>query len=313
MKFHLDHIPADPGFRIRHSDQLFLTGSCFSQHIYQKLGLAGFKSELNPSGIQFNPQSIVTELLDIIQEVPVNSELFIERENHWYSFQAHSSLNAKTKEDLAILFSENRKAAYQQLKKSSALFITLGSAYYYKHLSLQTIVANCHKQPQQYFEKLLASPQEITESLGTMLQIVAEKLPNVKVVFTVSPVRHLRDGLVENTLSKSTLHLAIHQVLKLFPEHSYFPAFELISEDLKDYRFYEADLMHPNAQAIEYVWEKFKLSFFEKTSLELANLYEALNKAKAHRPIHENPAQQKKFEAYVTELTAQINLLQKHK
>jgi hypothetical protein len=306
MKLILDHIPADLGFRLNHSDKLFFIGSCFSQNILSLSSRAGFDTHSNPSGILFNPLSIATELVNIATCQPPHRSHFLQRGDYWYSFQAHSTVCAESEESLFELINRSQQNAFEQLSQSSVAFITLGSAYYYKHLALNTTVGNCHKQAQQTFSKQLASVANITEHFSKAIRLLNSSFPKLKLVFTVSPVRHLRDGLLENTLSKSTLLLATHSIVNTESNCFYFPAYELIAEDLKDYRFYESDLMHPNTQAIDYVWQKFKSCVFDQKTKDLAQLHEAYNKALAHRSTHSDATEQIKFELHLNELKSRI-------
>lgn len=286
MKLHLDHTPKKPGYTLTHSDPVFLIGSCFSINIGDLLKDHRFEVLQNPSGIIFNPLSIANELRQIIQQKPTDESFLIERNGVYFSFEHHSSFHATNKTDLLAKIEQSRQQARSFLKDASCLIITFGTAFYYQHLRQNRVVANCHKQPAATFEKRLLRVEEITKTYESLCKQLNSMYPNLKLVFTVSPVKHLRDGVEENTLSKSTLIVAIHQLLQQINNAHYFPAFELVADDLRDYRFYNPDQAHPNDQAIAYVWEKFSQTFFSKETLTTNQLIEALNKAEAHQPLH---------------------------
>ena len=283
MKLHLDLNPEKPATNITHRDKLFLSGSCFTVHMSLRLQEAGFDIACNPAGTVFNPLSIAEELITIITGRPPESKYILKRDDRYLSFQAHSDISASTEGELIKKMSSLQAKAAQDLQRSTYLLITLGSAFYYEHIQLKTVVANCHKQTAISFEKKLASPEEIVKQFASVLTALQSFNPGIKIIFTVSPVRHLRDGVMENNLSKSILRYAIHLICSQYQNCVYFPAYELINDDLKDYRFYEEDLAHPTPQAIGYVWAKFTQTWFDAPTLQLAGLYEEKSRALAHR------------------------------
>lgn len=283
MKLHLDLKPESPPYSIKHSDSLFLTGSCFTSHIGQRLWDAGFNVHKSPAGTVFNPLSLAEELLDLIKNEPPNQDYFLKRDKKILSFEAHSDVWANTNEDLLEKIIQLRKQARQKLQTANYLFITVGTAYYYQHRVLKKVVANCHKQAGSDFEKKLASPEEILSQFEILCEQLRIFNPSLKIILTVSPVRHLRDGIVENNLSKSILRYALHLLCIKQADCIYFPAYELVNDDLKDYRFYTEDLAHPTSQAIDYVWNKFSATYFNPHTNELAGLYEEKTKALAHK------------------------------
>lgn len=241
---------------IDYSSQLLLLGSCFSENIGAKLKYYKFQGLQNPFGILFHPLAIEK----LIQK-SVNQEIFIEKgvfyENEqWHSFDAHSSLSNPSKEKIIIDLNAAVEYTSAQLKKASHIIITLGTAWVYRNTSSNEVVANCHKVPQSNFTKELLSVDEVTESLKRFIVLVQSVNPSAQFIFTVSPVRHLKEGFIENQLSKSHLISAINKVLEE-NKISYFPSYELMMDELRDYRFYAKDMVHPNEVAIDYIWERF--------------------------------------------------------
>lgn len=276
MKFHLNYTPKKFDFEIGHNHSLFLIGSCFAENIGQKLKENKFNVLVNPNGILFNPSSIFRALQDAISLAPFEDRFSVERDSYYFSFLHHSKIKALGIKQLQDLIQEINSHNHHFLKSCDYIVITFGTAYYYVHKTLNTTVANCHKQAQQTFVKKLVSVAEITEQFNLLCKELLRLNPRIKLILTVSPVKHLKDGLLENSLSKSTLLLSIHELCKTNKNCVYFPAFELVTDDLRDYRFYKDDLAHPNEQAVRYVWEKFAETCFDsltqKTVLELEKL-----------------------------------------
>lgn len=306
MKFHLNYIPAKPGFEINHDTKLLLTGSCFSENIGALLYDHHFKIKTNPSGILFNPLSIHTTLNDALELNAYNENHILPRGNSFLSYQHHSSINNVTKNELLHAIHSENENMHHFLKEAGCLVITFGSAYYYHHKELNIAVANCHKQAANVFEKRLLNVAEITDQYTALIKKLQAFNPALKIIFTVSPVKHLRDGVVENNLSKSTLALSIYQLVNQFDNCYYFPAYELVTDDLRDYRFYKADLAHPNELAIQYVWEKFSDCFFSSKTIDLNAKILKLNSAKKHRPLHRNSDENDKLEAFISKQKEEI-------
>ncbi len=306
MRFHLDHIPKKPGYHLTHHDKLFLIGSCFSTHIGNLLNSYRYRTFQNPSGIVFNPMSVAGELQSVLHPKKTNPNELFQRDGRHYSFHHHSSFFGETADELLSKINERRHEALMFLKEAKCLFITFGTAYYYHHLKLNTVVANCHKQPSTLFEKRLATTSEIFQAFFSLHTELKKVNPHLQIIYTVSPVKHLKDGLIENNLSKAVLLLAIHELTQKAADTFYFPAYELVNDDLRDYRFYKADLAHPNEQAIEYVWEKFSDCFFPPSSNELHQLILSLNKAEAHRSLSPPALEQKQLLEHIQDLKTRL-------
>ncbi|MBL7933143.1 MAG: GSCFA domain-containing protein [Bacteroidia bacterium] len=309
MRFHLDHTPENPGFKLSHQDGLFLIGSCFSNNVGDYLNNYRFNISSNPNGILFNPLSISLCFRDILDLKKPDNKLILQRDEIFYSYHHHSSVSGTSPQSLQETISKKNKEQNEFLKKSALVIITFGSAYYYYHKSLATAVANCHKQPGQLFEKRILSVDEIVTDYSNVIKNLRKLNPNLKVMFTVSPVKYLRDGIIENNLSKSTLILAVHELVKNIKDCFYFPAFELVNDDLRDYRFYKEDLVHPNNLAIEYICQKFSDCFFDEQTQQINLLLEGLNKALAHRPITNDASAQLKLREYIQKQKTRIKEL----
>lgn len=309
MRFHLDHSPKKQNFQIDHTQQSFLIGSCFSTNIAGLMFDHKFRVHSNPDGILFNPYSIGESLEKIVLQTKTNKKHLLQREGNYYSFKHHSSINATSEKELTQKIDQETDKSYTFLKNANYLIITFGTAYYYQHKELNTPVANCHKQPGNVFEKKLLSVNDIVNSFKTLLKQIQSLNPHIRVIFTVSPVKYLKDGLVENTISKSTLILAVHELVSLNTNCHYFPAYELVSDDLRDYRFYKEDMAHPNQQAIDYIWQKFGECFFSRETQNLNEKIHKLNQALNHRKMQENSHENLKLADYVAKQMEEIKKL----
>lgn len=308
MNFHLNFTPETSSFKINHSQSILLVGSCFSENIGKHLQDAQFKVSVNPNGILFNPLSISTFLKSTIENKKTEKHSTLQRDNLFYSYNHHTSFYASTESYLLRKLDAITDSTHHTLKSADVLVITFGTAFYYHHKELAQTVANCHKQSASTFDKKLMEVEEMVSIYTSLIQELENFNPKLKVIFTVSPVKYLKDGIIENNLSKSTLLLGINKLIKLFPEHLYFPSFELVNDDLRDYRFYKEDLAHPNQQAIEYVWQKFSDCYFEAKTSEINLEIQKLNSALNHRQMNENSAENGKLAAFIEK---QKNIIKK--
>lgn len=292
---------------ISFQDKLLFIGSCFSENISEKLIERKFAARSNPFGIVYNPMSIFNILDFVIEQKNFTAnDLFVYNEI-WSCYDFHSDMSGFDAE--IVLQNINRKTEETRLflKETDVLFITFGTAWIYETLAENKIVANCHKVPSKQFKKRLLTISEIENRAKSTFAKLKDFNPKLKIVFTLSPVRHLKDGFVENNLSKSVLLLAIQQLTNT-DNTSYFPAYELVIDDLRDYRFYKDDLVHPNHLAIEYIFKQFQNVFFiEKTVILLVKI-EKLLKALQHRIKYKETqdylAFKKNIEKQVEELKA---------
>ncbi len=288
MRFYLDLDTGISPASIQHRQKLLLMGSCFTEHIGKRLNDLKFDCHVNPFGSVFNPGSMHQALTRLLERRPFGESDLMEQQGSWLSLETHTSLNRSSKEDLLTTLNTLLTEWHEHLKTADWLMLTFGSAFYYEHQERQRLVANCHKLPAKQFTKKLADPSAIIASYNDLLKTLRSFNPNLKVILTISPVKHLRDGVVMNNLSKATLILAAHGIVNANDQCYYFPAYELVNDDLRDYRFYEADMAHPNQQAIDYVWQKFSGSWFAPATRPLLDRIAALNAAFRHRPLQES-------------------------
>ena len=213
----------------------------------------------------------------------------------WCCLDAHSKLNSASKEALLKALNAEIDETNKQLKEASHIIITLGTSWVYRHIVTDTIVANCHKLPQKQFLKELLSVDQIAESLEAIISLVKSVNSKGTFLFTVSPVRHIKDGFVENMQSKSHLIAAIHQVVEPRNQLHYFPSYEIMMDELRDYRFYNADMIHPNQVAIDYIWEKFKTVWLSDDALRISEIVASIQSKKGHRPFNPSSEAHKEF------------------
>ncbi|QXP57178.1 GSCFA domain-containing protein [Cellulophaga sp. HaHa_2_95] len=282
--------------QIDYNSQLLLLGSCFVENIGEKLTYFKFRSVQNPFGILFHPLAIEKLISRAITNTAYTEDEVFYLNDRWQCYDAHSELSAPTKEALLDNLNNSLVIVRQQLEKATHLIITLGTAWVYRELRTDRVVANCHKVPQASFYKELLSVIAIQESLERIVALVAKVNSKVQVVFTVSPVRHLKDGFVANQQSKAHLITAIHQVIHTSGEKSaYFPSYELMMDELRDYRFYAEDMIHPNAVAIRYIWEKFNEVWVSDMASSGMKAVEAIQRGLVHRPFDPESDQHQKF------------------
>jgi hypothetical protein len=294
MDFHLEFFPKPFDIKINHQQKLLLIGSCFTEQIGTKLSNHKFSVLDNPNGILFNPVSITKSISSYIDNKQYQeSDLFYQNEC-WNSWEHHSRFSKPDAIECLKGINESQSTANAFFKKTEWLLITLGSAFVYE-LSNREVVANCHKVPTDKFNKRLLSVDEVFTDLQTMIKKLVAFNPSIKILFTISPVRHLRDGFVENNRSKSTLIHSVHQLIEKNSNCFYFPAYELIIDDLRDYRFYAEDMVHPNYAATNYVWEKFIATCIDEQSQQLMKEITIIVSAKNHKPFNPTSNQHKKF------------------
>lgn len=261
------------------SSAFYAIGSCFAIEMKEKLRTHGLKSLESPFGTTYHPIAIANQLIAIC--TGEWHHRFIERDQHWFDFGAHSALWAKTESELEARLHSELAKTHLELQQSEYLLITWGSAKGY-YLNDQ-LCANCHKQPGTLFETKRSTIQEITEVYSSLFLLLKKHYPKLQIMLSLSPVRHLRDGLLENSLSKSILRCAIG-VLEQTSQVSYFPAYELLIDDLRDYRYTKSDLMHPTEEAVDYIWGKFSEALFTGDARREMNEFHGLYKSLQHCP-----------------------------
>jgi len=294
MDFRLEFDPPSLSQKIDLDDKIMLVGSCFTDHVHHYLVASKFRALQNPNGILFNPMSIANALYRYVENNHLTSDELFERNGLWNHWDFHSNLSCTSQVESLGQMNHTINSAHEFLKNAQWLIITLGSAFVYELAGAQ-IVANCHKMPASHFTKRLLEPEEIISTFNNVIDQLKQFNNTLNIIFTISPVRHLRDGFVENNRSKSVL---IHAVDKLTHQHEhlhYFPSYELVVDDLRDYRFYAEDMVHPNYLATRYVWEKFSSSCINGRSREVMKELEQLNMAFHHKPLHPDSTEHIKF------------------
>ncbi len=299
MKFHLNHKTTISDIQIKHSNKLILFGSCFSESIGNLLNQHRFNTVINPNGIVFNPISISTSIINCLQKKEIDRSLILKKNGCFFSFNHHTSIYSNSETELLSKINNIQNNLLTYLKGANFLLITFGTAFVYKHKLNNSIVANCHKQPSNEFEKTLLSVNDITSDYLKLISQLKVLNPNIKILFTVSPVKYLKDGVEENSLSKATLLLAANTLAQQ-QNCSYFPAYELVSDDLRDYRFYKEDMAHPNNQAINYVWEKFSDTFFSDETKQLNKELLSIHHAENHKLLFPESDEAKMFQSNLT-------------
>lgn len=280
---------------INYKSKILLLGSCFSENIGDKLGYYKFQTLQNPFGILFQPKAIEKLIVNAINKKEYLESDLIYQNERWHSFDVHSSLSSADKKDILNNLNNAISATKKQLEEASHIIITLGTSWVYRFIESDTIVANCHKIPQKKFLKELLSVDEISESLDAITTLLKSVNKNISVLFTVSPVRHLKDGFVENMQSKAHLISAIHNIINPRETIFYFPSYEIMMDELRDYRFYTEDMIHPNKTAINYIWDKFITTWFSEESKEVMQEIKTIQKGISHKPFNENSEKHQQF------------------
>ena len=281
---------------IGYAHRLMLLGSCFATNIGTRLADAKFRCDVNPYGVLYNPLSISAALREVGEgKVYAPGDLY-EHQGLWHSAMHHGDFSAATPEEVLSRINGRLRKAAEELDKADFLLLTWGTAWVYEDRGTGRVAGNCHKLPERCFRRRRLSVDEIAEDMEALLAALWAKNERLQVVLTVSPIRHVRDGLHDNQLSKSTLLLAAERLTQVFRGRVfYFPAYELLMDELRDYRFYADDLVHPSPVAVEYVWERFKEWCLEPEADAAMRACEEIRKALAHKPLHPDSEEYKRF------------------
>jgi len=283
---------------IGYNSRVVSLGSCFAVNIAEKFNYFKFQTATNPFGIIFNPVSIEKIVKRIVeQQFFTENDVFFAN-GRWHCFEVHSELSHPNKEVFLSSLNDLILSTHQQLNDATHIIITYGTSWVYREKEQYEVVANCHKLPQKQFDKDLLSVERIEKAIHNTIDLIKKINPNCNFIFTVSPVRHIKDGFVENQISKAHLISALHQVLEVPPlgaEGAYFPSYEIMMDDLRDYRFYAPDMLHPNQTAIDYIWKLFAEAYFSAETFSTMNAIENIQKSLQHRPFDENGLEHQKF------------------
>ena len=297
-------------FPIDYDSKIMLLGSCFAENMGEKFNYFKFQATTNPFGIIFNAVSLEKLICRAVENRKfTENDIFFHNEL-WHCYEVHSELSNPDKEVFLSNLNSILESTHRHIAALTHCIITLGTSWVYSNIETHEIVANCHKVPQKQFTKELLSIEQTEKSLENIILLIHSVNPNCHFIFTVSPVRHIKDGFIENTLSKAHLIAAIHSILnKKFStslevtnqNRNYFPSYEIMMDELRDYRFYAEDMLHPNQTAIDYIWLRFYEHYISESAAKLMEEVDAIQKGLAHLPFNPNTESHQKF-------LAQLNL-----
>ena len=292
---------------IDYNSKIVSFGSCFAENMGDKLLYYKFQTQVNPFGIIFNPFSI-EKLIErvVLQRYFTKDDIFFFNER-WHCYEVHSELSDADAEVFLSKLNQILLDTQKQLQQATHIIITYGTSWVYRHIETNGIVANCHKVPQKQFSKELLSIDSIQKAIQNTVSLIATLNPKCNFIFTVSPVRHLKDGFVENQVSKAHLIAAIYATTNTKQQTlNYFPSYEIMMDELRDYRFYADDMMHPSPMAIDYIWERFAATQIDASAITTMELVQTIQKGLAHRPFNPNSESHQRFEANLKEKIATL-------
>lgn len=282
-------IPIQPGNKlINYESKVVLLGSCFAESMGEKFEYFKFQNIINPFGILFHSLAIKNLVSRALTDSFYTQEDLVFNNEQWHCLDAHSQLSNRNPHDLLKRLNTELENTKSFLTNATHIIITLGTAWVYQHQNTGSIVANCHKIPANSFTKKLLTVDTVTASLQNLIETVRHVNKEVHFILTVSPVRHLKDGFTQNTVSKSVLIQAVNNVSETLNYVDYFPSYEIIMDELRDYRFYKRDMIHPNQVAIDYIWEQLSASWIHTEAMNLMNRIDKVQKSLQHRPFNEN-------------------------
>ncbi|WP_321288917.1 GSCFA domain-containing protein [uncultured Sunxiuqinia sp.] len=290
----------DIGWHIDHRTKVMMMGSCFSENIGQRMKQLKFQVDLNPFGILYNPQSVSKSIRLLMEQKTYTAKDLIEHDGIWHSFDHHSRFSSTNKENCLKRINDQIRRSYDHLIESEYLILSLGTAWVFELKNSGKIVSNCHKLAAAEFNRYRLTPSEIVDDYRELISQIRRINSNLKILFTVSPIRHWKDGAVENQLSKSTLLLAINQLIIDFgtAHCAYFPSYEIVMDELRDYRFYAPDMMHISAKAVDHIWDKFCSKMITDESHKIIKSIQKIIKAIEHRPRNIQSEKHQKFLLY---------------
>lgn len=309
MKLQTIVLPQKDGITLSHTHNVMLVGSCFTDSIGEKMEYFGFKCMRNPFGILYNPFSIASCLEHCIDNKAICDNDMVYNNHLWHSWYHHSKFSDISKEQCLQNCNNTIYQAHAFLKEVDYIFITWGTALTYTLKERNIVVGNCHKWPGANFDRQLSSVEEIYTRYMALNEKLHSYNPKAKIILTVSPIRHWKEGFRENQLSKSTLHLAINKLQQNTDVFHYFPSYEIVMDELRDYRFFESDMLHPNGVAIEIIWEKLLDTYTNESTKDICNIMDKYKKMKQHRPFYPDSDEYKVHQEKIKQIELKLNEL----
>ena len=295
-------------FPIDYDSKVMLLGSCFAENMGKKFDYFKFQATTNPFGIIFNAVSLEKLIRRAVENRTFTENDIFFHNDLWHCYEVHSELSNLDKDAFLESLNDIIRSTNKQLNDSTHIIITLGTSWVYRNIETNEIVANCHKVPQKQFTKELLSIHQTEESLQSIISLIHSVNPNCNFIFTVSPVRHIKDGFAENTLSKAHLIAAIHKTITNHKSQiTYFPSYEIMMDELRDYRFYAEDMLHPSQTAIDYIWIQFFENYISESVFGLMKEICSIQKGLQHRPFNPNTESHQKFVLTLEEKMKRIN------
>lgn len=288
---------------------MLVMGSCFAENIGEKLTSSKFHCVVNPTGVLYNPLSIASVLERLLHGEKTFLVSHDEKRNLWFSWMHDTKFDAEVKSDCVKNIENKWDEAVNLFSQVDILLITLGTNHTYYNKETNQIVSNCHKQPSGLFIERIVEIDEIVDKWQSILLPLINKHPHIKVLFTVSPIRYAKYGFHESQLSKASLLLAVNKLQKEYPQHCfYFPAYELVCDELRDYRFYSEDMLHPSAQTVQYIWEKFTECYFNDDCMLYLKLLNEVQRGLTHKPFR---ADSESYHQFLVQIVLKIEQLKK--
>lgn len=312
MKFRTEIQIKSLAQKIEHYESIFTIGSCFAENVGEYFERYKFRCMVNPFGVLYNTASIKNSIEFALQKKIFTKEDLIYDQSEWHSFNHHSDFSHHNHEIILEKINSISTQALHFIKKADWIIISLGTSFVYRHLEKNFIVSNCHKISPNRFRKEFLSISENSENLAEIIELIKVTNPKAKFILTVSPVRHWKDGAHENQLSKSSLHLSVNDVIQKFIGVYYFPSYEIVMDELRDYRFYKKDLLHPSEEAIDYIWKRFSESCFSKDCQFLLNQIQKVLDAFDHNIRNTKSQASKVFAAKNLDLVKEIQSKQSY-
>jgi hypothetical protein len=308
MEFRTTLNIAASDYKISYQDPVMFIGSCFASEIGRQMEKGLMQVMINPSGVVFNPVSVANKIEMILKNRVFKVEDIYNFKGNYLSFYHYTDFSSDDPLRVIEKINKMNRDAHQFMSRTKFLFVTFGTAWVYRWKKSGEVVSNCHKIPSEFFDRQLLTVNEIVKLWQKTLKDLHAFNPDIKIIFTVSPVRHLKDGAHGNQISKSILFMAIEEMLQHPAVIGYFPSYELLMDDLRDYRFYGSDMVHPSEMAIEYIWESFSNCYFNKGTLDLWRDVHKVIKASGHQIRSESSSSVKEF---AENMLSQILILQK--